>query len=143
MSFYNNFVKLCNKVGKSPSRVVLEIGGTKSAITRWKNGSSPTDATAMKIAEYFGVPVEELTGETKLGDVLYETARDNGLVESPFKKEKSTVTEDDGFSERMKASQQKLIEYAKKLPEEEVELLLRQAELLIQMMESINGDAQQ
>ena len=142
MNFYNNFVKLCNSVGKSPSRVVLEIGGTKSAITRWKNGSSPTDATAMKLAEYFGVSVEELTGETKLGDVLYEAARDHGLVESPFKKEESTATKDDGLSERMKASQQKLIEMAKKLPEEEVELLLRQAELLIQMMESINGDAQ-
>ena len=144
MNFYNNFVKLCNSVGKSPSRVVLEIGGTKSAITRWKNGSSPTDATAMKLAEYFGVSVEELTGETRLGDALYEVARDHGLVASPFEnKKESTATEDDGLSERMKASQQKLIEYAKKLPEEEVELLLRQAELLIQMMESINGDAPQ
>ncbi len=144
MSFYNNFVRMCNSVGKSPSKVVLEIGGTKSAITRWKNGSNPTDATAMKVAEYFGVPVEELTGETRLGDVLYEAARDHGLVESPFEKKKeSTATEGDGLSERMKASQQKLIELAKKLPEEEVELLLRQAELLIQMMESINGDAQQ
>ena len=143
MNFYNNFVKLCNKVGKSPSRVVLEIGGTKSAITRWKNGSNPTDATAMKIAEYFGVPVQELTGEANIGELLYETARDHDLVESPFKKEKSTVTEDDGLSDRMKASQQKLIEIAKKLPEEEVELLLRQAELLIQMMESISGDSQQ
>lgn len=143
MNFYNNFVKLCNSVGKSPSRVVLEIGGTKSAITRWKNGSSPTDATAMKLAEYFGVSVEELTGETRLGDALYEVARDHGLVASPFEnKKESTATEDDGLSERMKASQQKLIEMAKKLPEEEVELLLRQAELLIQMMESINGDAQ-
>ena len=144
MNFYNNFVKLCNSVGKSPSRVVLEIGGTKSAITRWKNGSSPTDATAMKLAEYFGVSVEELTGETRLGDALYEVARDHGLVASPFEnKKESTATEDDGLSERMKASQQKLTEYAKKLPEEEVELLLRQAELLIQMMESINGDAPQ
>ena len=143
MNFYNNFVKLCNSVGKSPSRVVLEIGGTKSAITRWKNGSSPTDATAMKLAEYFGVSVEELTGETKLGDALYEAARDHGLIASPFEnKKESTVTVDDGLSNRMKERQQKLIEFAKKLPEEEVELLLRQAELLIQMMESKNGDAQ-
>ena len=142
MNFYNNFVKLCNSVGKSPSRVVLEIGGTKSAITRWKNGSLPTDATAMKIAEYFGVSIEELTGETKLGDMLYETARDHDLVVSPFKKEKPTA-QGDGLSERMKASQQKLIEIANKLPEEEVELLLRQAELLIQMMGSASGDEQE
>ena len=142
MNFYESFIGLCNKVGKTPSRVALEIGLSKPTVNRWKNGSTPTDATAMKIAEYFGVSIDELTGKADLGDMLYEAARDNGLVESPFEKEKSTVTDDDGLSERMKASQQKLIEIAKKLPEEEVELLLRQAELLIQMMESINGDAQ-
>ena len=143
MNFYERFIGLCNKVGKTPSRVAMEVGLSKPVVNRWKNGSTPTDATAMKIAEYFGVSIQELTGEATVGDLAYEAFRDNGLVESPFKKEKSTVTEDDGLSERMKASQQKLIEMAKKLPEEEVELLLRQAELLIQMMESINGDAQQ
>ena len=143
MNFYNNFVRLCNSVGKSPSRVVLDVGGTKSAITRWKNGDHPTDATAMKIAEYFGVSVQELTGEASIGDMLYEAARDHSLIASPFEnKKESTVTMDDGLSDRMKERQQKLIEFAKKLPEEEVELLLRQAELLIQMMESKNGDAQ-
>lgn len=140
MSFYNNFVKLCNSVGKSPSKVVLEIGGTKSAITRWKHGSYPTDATAMKIAEYFGVSVHELTGETDIGDILYETARDNGLVESPFaKKEKPTVTKDDGLSE----SKRKLIDLAKDLPESQAKLLLRQAELLLQLMEAQAEDKQQ
>lgn len=142
LGFYENFVRQCNRVGKTPSKVAQEIQISKSIVSRWKHGGGVTDATAMKIAEYFGVPVQELTGEADLGGILYEAARDNGLVESPFEKEKSTVTEDDGLSDRMKASQQKLIEYAKKLPEEEVELLLRQAELLIQMMESINGDSQ-
>ena len=94
MNFYNNFVKLCNSVGKAPSRVVLEIGGTKSAITRWKNGSLPTDATAMKIAEYFGISVQELTGEADLGDLLYEAARDNGLIESPLQAQKKKPSAD-------------------------------------------------
>ena len=142
MNFYERFIALCNKVGKTPSRVALEVGLSKPTVNRWKNGSLPTDATAMKIAEYFGVSIQELTGEATIGDILYEATRDRGLVESPFKQEKSTVTEDDGLSDRMKVSQQKLIEIAKKLPEEEVELLLRQAELLIQMMESMNGDYQ-
>lgn len=141
LGFYENFVKQCNRIGKTPSKVAQEAHISKSIVSRWKNGGGVTDATAMKIAEYFGVPVQELTGEASIGDMLYETARDHGLVESPFKKEKPTA-QGDGLSERMKASQQKLIEYAKKLPEEEVELLLRQAELIIQMMESKNGDAQ-
>ena len=90
MNFYNNFVRLCNSVGKSPSRVVLDVGGTKSAITRWKNGGHPTDATAMKIAEYFGVSIQDLTGEGTLGDLAYEVCRDQGLVDSPFEKEKKS-----------------------------------------------------
>lgn len=132
MNFYNNFVRLCNSVGKSPSRVVLDVGATKSAITRWKNGGNPTDATAMKLAEYFGVSVQELMGEGTFGEMAYEIARDQGLVESPFKqKEKPTVTMDDGLSD----SKRKLIDLAKDLPEDQAELLLRQAELFLQMMD--------
>lgn len=127
MDFYNNFVRLCNRVGKSPSRVVLDIGGTKSAITRWKNGSTPTDATAMKIAEYFGVSVKELTGEADLGDILYEDVRDRGLVASPFKKEKPTV-HDDGLSK----NQRILIDFAKSLSEEQAALALRVLKSLVE-----------
>ena len=65
MSFYSNFISLCNSREKTPSRVVLEVGLKKSAVTRWKAGGSPTDATAQKIAEYFGVSVQELMGEEK------------------------------------------------------------------------------
>lgn len=132
MNFYESFIGLCNKVGKTPSRVALEIGLSKPTVNRWKNGSTPTDATAMKLAEYFGVTVQELTGEADLGDMLYEAARDHGLVESPFKKEKSTVTEDDGLTE----SQRKLFKLAKELPEDK-------AELLFQLMQSMIGESKQ
>lgn len=132
MNFYERFIGLCNKVGKTPSRVVIEIGLSKPTVNRWKNGSTPTDATAMKLAEYFGVTVQELTGDADLGDMLYEAARDHGLVESPFKKEKSTVTEDDGLTE----SQRKLFKLAKELPEDK-------AELLFQLMQSMIGESKQ
>lgn len=65
MNFYNNFLFLCNSVGKTPSRVVLEIGLKKSAVTRWKAGGNPTDATAQKIADYFGVTINELMSENE------------------------------------------------------------------------------
>ena len=65
MSFYSNFLTMCNNIGKTPSKVVTEVGLQKSAVTRWKAGGNPTDATAQKIADYFGVPVSELTEETK------------------------------------------------------------------------------
>ena len=60
MNFYERYVEMCNKVGKSPSAVAIEIGLSKPSVNRWKNGGSPTDATASKIASYFGVPVTYL-----------------------------------------------------------------------------------
>lgn len=65
MAFYENYVRLCNKIGKSPSAVAIELGIGKPSVSRWKSGSSPRDATLLKIADYFGVPVSELTEETQ------------------------------------------------------------------------------
>lgn len=81
MAFYENYVKLCNSVGKSPSAVAVELKLGKPSVTRWKNGAEPRDATLQKIADYFGVTVEYLKGE--------ETKKDpatNGEV-SPEKRE--------------------------------------------------------
>lgn len=64
MDFYFKFIELCNSVGKSPSKVALEIGTSKPAVTRWKSGSTPSDAVILKIADYFDVSVEYLKGET-------------------------------------------------------------------------------
>lgn len=63
--FYDNYVRLCNSVHKSPSAVAIEIGIAKPTVYRWKSGSIPNHATAVKVADYFGVPVSELTGEQK------------------------------------------------------------------------------
>lgn len=62
--FYDNFIKACNLKGKTPSAALSEAGIDKSASTRWKNGKKPTDATLRKLADYFGVSPEELTGST-------------------------------------------------------------------------------
>lgn len=63
--FYLNFVRLCNRIGKSPSAVAEEMGFQRSVVTRWSNGSVPRKATIEKIATFFNVPSEELTGETE------------------------------------------------------------------------------
>lgn len=63
MAFYENYVKLCNSVGKSPSAVAVELKFGKPSVTRWKSGTEPRDATLKKIADYFGVTVEYLKGE--------------------------------------------------------------------------------
>lgn len=63
MAFYENYLKLCEKAGKTPSAAALEMGLSKPTVNRWKKGGGATDATALKVASYFGVTVEELTGE--------------------------------------------------------------------------------
>lgn len=63
--FYDRYLYWCNKVGKTPSAVALEIGLKKSSVTRWKNGGGVTDATAKKVADYFGVTVTDFLDEQK------------------------------------------------------------------------------
>lgn len=60
--FYDNYVRLCNTVGKTPSAAALEIGISKPTVSRWKTGSKPNRATVLKVADYFGVPADALTG---------------------------------------------------------------------------------
>ena len=60
MNFYENYVFLCNSIGKAPSAVAIEIGLSKPAVNRWKGGGVPTDATARKVAKYFNIAPEVL-----------------------------------------------------------------------------------
>jgi len=62
VNFYSEFLKLCESVGKKPSAVAEEAGLNRSQVTRWKQGKGFTDASAMKIAKYFDIPVELLIG---------------------------------------------------------------------------------
>ena len=58
--FYENYVRLCNSVNKTPSAVALEMGIAKPTVTRWKSGSKPNSATVYRVADYFGVTTEHL-----------------------------------------------------------------------------------
>lgn len=75
--FYDNYVRLCNSVGKTPSAVALEIGIAKPTVSRWKAGSKPNHATIIKVADYFNVSVSELTGEAQ----KKPPAQDGGAVD--------------------------------------------------------------
>lgn len=55
----------CEKIEKSPTVVVEELGFKRSAVTSWKNGALPQVKNRKKIADYFGITVEELMGTKK------------------------------------------------------------------------------
>ncbi len=57
--FYDAFMKLCEMHGKSASEALRGSGLSKYAYHRWKNGT-PMLETKIKLADYFGMTVEEL-----------------------------------------------------------------------------------
>lgn len=64
--FYDKYIALCSRKGITPSAAAKEIGINKAAVSNWKyRKNGPSDVTMRKIADYFGVPVSELTEETK------------------------------------------------------------------------------
>ena len=83
--FWENFLVECAKKQKSPAVVVEELGLSNSMPTSGKNGALPQVKNRKKIADYFGITVEELMGTKK------EPAGDGGLrkewaeVESAYK----------------------------------------------------------
>ncbi len=79
--FYENYVRLCNSVGKAPTAVATELGFQKSAVTRWKKGCQPTDATRSKIADYFGVTTEELCADAPARPARAAVNGDDELTE--------------------------------------------------------------
>ena len=76
--FYDKFVNLCASIGKKPTPVAQELGISKGTVASWKRrGNDPTDAYLAKIANYFGVSVDELRGDTE--NEKMPTAQGDGL----------------------------------------------------------------
>lgn len=52
-------------MGKNPAAVAEELVFSNSMPTSWKNGALPRMSSRKKIADYFGITVEELMGTKK------------------------------------------------------------------------------
>lgn len=61
--FYDNYVKQCNKIGKSPSAAAVEMGFHRSEVTRWSKGSTPRRANLQRMATYFDCSISDLLVE--------------------------------------------------------------------------------
>lgn len=96
--FYENYVSLCAKIKKSPSYVAEAVGLSRTSPNGWKKGKQPTDVNLQKIADYFGVTVEELIRENK----------------------KTTTSNSGGFSEK----DVRLVAWFNSLPEEKQKAIL-------------------
>lgn len=107
--FYDNFVALCASVNKTPAYVGRELGIDKSTISCWKaRKTKPSDVNAQKIADYFGVTVEELIGKGIKKDPIPK----DGAVSSAKQKLLDAL---DGLSDSQIEKLIGIIEEAKKL----------------------------
>lgn len=64
MAFYDNFIFLCENIGKKPNTVGKELNIGSSIITQWKNGSVPSIEKVLLLADYFNVSADFLLGRT-------------------------------------------------------------------------------
>lgn len=103
MTLYEILDSLCKEKGVKGARMCTDLGLSKSLMTDLKMGRKKgvNAETAQKIASYFGVSVGYLLGEEE-------------------KEEKPTV-EDDRLSENMK----QLIDFAKSVPDDKIDLVLK------------------
>lgn len=101
-TLYDNIIALCNERGIKGGKMCTDIGMSKGILTDLKMGRQTgiSAANAQKIAAYFNVSVGYLLGEED---------------------KKEQPTEIDGLSEGKKM----LIDFARGLPEDKVQLALR------------------
>lgn len=63
--FYDIFERLCNEKGVKPGRAAEECGINRSNVSLWKSkGFTPRSDALNTIADYFGVSVDYLLGNT-------------------------------------------------------------------------------
>lgn len=59
--FWSNFIDCCNKKGVSPNVAAAAVGIKSSgSVTGWKNGAIPRQSVINRLADYFGVDVNDL-----------------------------------------------------------------------------------
>lgn len=58
--FKQNFIKICTERGVAPTSVLKQIGLSNATFSCWNDDSIPRQTTLVKIADYFGITVEDL-----------------------------------------------------------------------------------
>ena len=117
--FYDNFLSLCKSQNIFPIEVRRALGISQSTMASWKSrGLTPKYETLSKIADYFGVSVDYLLGNTE-------------------QKEKPLVNEDEELTEYLdelknRPEMKMLFSLAKGATKEDVEKAVKIIETLLE-----------
>lgn len=63
---YQRIKELCNRNGISISKLEADLGFGNSSIKKWNSGTSPSIDKISKIANYFNVSIDYLTGRSDI-----------------------------------------------------------------------------
>ena len=113
--FSDNYIRLCKEKGVGVTVASQEIGYSANSGKKWSEGSVPRKTTLLKIAEYFGVTVDE----------LMEDQPTMSYGDAPLLDMKKAATSDgDGLSDK----ELLLLSIFNSLPEDRQWAILRQAQ---------------
>ena len=113
--FSDNYIRLCKEKGVGVTVASQEIGYSANSGKKWSEGTVPRKTTLLKIAEYFGVTVDE----------LMEGQPTMSYNDAPLLDIKKAATSDgDGLSDK----ELLLLSIFNSLPEDRQWAILRQAQ---------------
>lgn len=128
MQFYENYVRLCNQVGKAPTGVAEEIGIARPTASRWSRGTVPSYPNLIKIADYFGISVGELIGATpeNVAELAKYFSVSEALLLTVKEAQKGKFEEANGMEEALEAlrsqpGRRALLAATKNMTEEQVQ----------------------
>ena len=130
---YEIFERLLQNHGVSAYKVAKETGVTQSTLSDWKRGrSTPKTENMKKLADYFGVSIDFLmTGKEKDAEPQPLTAKD----------ERDIAKDMESLREKLMNNDAGPASYdGEAIPEEDVELLLGQIELMMRRLKPINKE---
>ena len=78
--FWENLIALCAKNETTPSALVKKLSIANGAVTKWKNGAVPHQTTLHKIADYFGITVEQLVNDLPLEELKGPDEKDTEIL---------------------------------------------------------------
>ena len=82
--FKQNFINICAERNVAPTTVLRNIGLSNATYSCWTDESVPRQTTLKKLADYFGVTVEDLLRDPAEKPEPAPTASDDSLLDARF-----------------------------------------------------------
>ena len=82
--FKQNFINICAERGIAPTTVLRHIGLSNATYSCWTEDSIPRRTTLKKLADYFGITVEDLLRDPAQKVEPAPVAPDGSLLDARF-----------------------------------------------------------